>query len=269
MKLLNFTPLTAKHYSLMSYFTHQQWEFILKSIYKRANYCCEICHQNQEPVKPYVSWNYNDDEHIMHLEKILTICPNCDEINHLNEMSDSKELNRLLKHFQTINNIPQHEVKQILEQETGQYNTRSKYYWTVDIRNLRKYIESKVPTPKDLMDKKEMVNLSIINIQCGIEIYADENHLDNHEKKILNEVFNRFILSGPTMGYLENNIENQLIYFDKLAFIVDMMRSNIESINQYVMNKFEAILKSSFNPLENQNMVEKIYIKLAEVQKNL
>lgn len=181
-------PRTAWYQNLRSLFTTQQWDFIRKTAYHRANYCCEICGGKglKHPVEAHEEWHYDDENHVITLDRVTAICPDCHRVKHIGLAEVRNELDIALEHLSKINQQSMEESKAQAKRAFEVWCERSSHQWTMNLKNLREWINNKVPLPESVILAQKEVNELRVTIQKTVESLA----LQHHEKPIVNHNFN-------------------------------------------------------------------------------
>lgn len=231
---IELVPATVWFSNLRSLFTSAQWDFIRKTAYKRANYRCEICSGvgDEHPVEAHEEWNYDDENHVITLNKVTALCPACHKVKHIGFAQISGNYESAFHQFKNVNYINDDKAEKLIEKAFKTWEKRSQYHWEIKIENVRKWIEKYVPTPADIQQKINITNELQIEIQKNIEAIAKSLKLNSKQLKTLN--FNAItMLNAYKSGRgLEETIENKLQYYSVLNPLMQFIQKYVAENNQ-------------------------------------
>lgn len=142
MKLLpELVPQSAWNSNLHTMLPKHQWDTLRNQTYKRANYQCEICggKGKTHPVECHEIWQYNEQNGVQKLVKLISLCPACHQVKHIGLASKRGQLNQALKHMCEINGFTTKEqVQKVLTNALTEWQRLSKRDWTLDISAIDK-----------------------------------------------------------------------------------------------------------------------------------
>ena len=131
-------PKSMHYVNLRSELSKEEWNFIKKLVYKRANYRCEICGQigPKWPVEAHEIWKYDEKNGIMKLDKIMALCPDCHLSHHLGFAQIKGKYEQAINHLKEINNFTEKELEIYLDKLWKDWERRNKINWKLDIKNI-------------------------------------------------------------------------------------------------------------------------------------
>lgn len=138
---IELIPKTCFFSNVRSEVTKEQWDKIRKTVYKKANYICEICGGKglSHPVECHEIWNYDKKNQVQKLERMIALCPNCHAVKHMG-LSEIRGRGREAKiHLATVNNLNIDEAEKYIIKEFDVWRERSKLEWKLDISHLEEY----------------------------------------------------------------------------------------------------------------------------------
>ena len=146
MKLtIELVPQTAFYNNIRSELPKQDWDFLRRAFYKKAEYKCEICGGvgEQHPVECHEIWEYNDKKHIQKLVGLIALCPLCHQCKHwgLSQIRGLEE--ECIKHLCKINRITKAKAYDLVEQAFGVWRGRSEHDWKSDIKYIDKVLQKR------------------------------------------------------------------------------------------------------------------------------
>ena len=151
---IEFVPTTCWYKNVRSIVSPEQWDIIRKSVYKRANYVCDICGDRgkEHPVECHEIWEYDDIKQIQILKGFQALCPSCHEVKHLGRSELTGRGKVAHEWFMKINNLTEKEAKELILDARIQFYIRSQKSWT---RNIDILIEFGIELNLLLQDKKK------------------------------------------------------------------------------------------------------------------
>lgn len=140
---INLVPKTAWYSNLRSYFTATEWNTIRKTVYKRANWCCEICggKGNRHPVEAHEEWLYDDETHIQSLDRIYALCPECHRCKHPGLAKIRNEQKQVVEQLMKVNQYDLKSANEQIRQAMAVFLERSNHQWTLNETQLLKIKE--------------------------------------------------------------------------------------------------------------------------------
>ncbi|MEM1243759.1 MAG: ankyrin repeat domain-containing protein [Pseudomonadota bacterium] len=132
---LELVPKTAWHENLRSKLSKYQWDKIRKQNYQNANYCCEICGDDESTysVECNEVWTYDDKNKVQILAGLEVLCPSCHQVKHFG-LSQQRGLGeKVLGHLAKINQWTEPEANAYVKSAFQQWHERSQHQWQQDI----------------------------------------------------------------------------------------------------------------------------------------
>lgn len=146
MKLtIELVPQSCWYSNVRSNVSGDEWDVIRKKCYKEAGHVCEICGdtgKNQgvnHNVECHEIWNYDDEKHIQKLTGLIALCPNCHKTKHVGLAQINGEENIVIDQLVRVNNIPEFDAINYIEDSFHIWKDRSDYEWELDISYLDEY----------------------------------------------------------------------------------------------------------------------------------
>lgn len=143
MKLtVELVPQTCWFSNVRSAVSPAQWDFIRKQVYSAAYDTCEICGGvgDKHPVECHEVWNYDDENHIQKLERMIALCPDCHSVKHFGFTSMYRDVDRAVDHFRKVNQMKKlKKVNAYFVEVFKVWTERSKFEWKLDISALTDY----------------------------------------------------------------------------------------------------------------------------------
>lgn len=141
MKLtIELVPESCWYSNVRSEVSKEEWDYLRKDCYKKANYCCEICGGKGDkwPVECHEIWNYDDKKKIQKLERLIALCPNCHKVKHIGLTTMNGELDLAIRHLMIVNKISEKEANSIIKKSFSIWKKRNQFDWSLDISYLDK-----------------------------------------------------------------------------------------------------------------------------------
>ena len=126
---IELVPKTAWYKNLRSLFSKEEWDYIRKKIYKRANYRCEICGIYNTKLEAHEEWDYDDKNKTFTLKNILCLCSKCHRCKHIGLAQIQGHFEECVKHLMKINNQTYQETLNQIDEAFIIWEERSKYNW--------------------------------------------------------------------------------------------------------------------------------------------
>lgn len=141
MKLgIELVPSSTWSWNLRSELSSGEWDKLRKSVYQRANYCCEVCggKGSKHPVECHERWRYDDLRHIQTLVGLEALCPKCHMVRHIG-LTFKRGLGHVaLAHLVKINGCTLREAENMVTEAFAVWQLRSTHEWKLDTSWLRK-----------------------------------------------------------------------------------------------------------------------------------
>lgn len=134
MLTIELVPKSSWYTNVRSEVSQKEWDLIRKSVYKRAGYRCEVCggRGTDHPVECHEVWEYDDDNHVQTLQKMVALCPSCHEVKHIGRASLNGNRLRAAEHLAEVNGWTLPKAKIYIQKSFEKWRERSQHEWTVD-----------------------------------------------------------------------------------------------------------------------------------------
>ena len=135
---IELVPSTSWFTNLRSLLKKKDWDVLRKEVYTLAKYSCEICGSKGEQwaVECHEVWEYDDENKIQKLKKLIALCPPCHEVKHMGYANLRNRGELAIKHLAKINNWSIAEAKTYVEECFKVWSWRSKFEWQLDLSYL-------------------------------------------------------------------------------------------------------------------------------------
>ena len=113
---------------------NKEWRKIRETVKLTADGMCEICGIKRDRYMIcHEDWHYDDKKHIATLVRFMWICPNCNGVLHLKNLSNPELLFNVIAHLMRVNEIESEGVFELLSRAQREYDERSQHEWTIVI----------------------------------------------------------------------------------------------------------------------------------------
>jgi len=122
------------------------WEWIKRISYKKANYRCEICNGvgNKHPVECHEVWDFDIDNKIQKLTGLVSLCPTCHKVKHIGLAFVKGEENIAIQQLKVVNGWTDKDVYKYIEESFLIYEALSRIQWNLDLSFLDEILINKV-----------------------------------------------------------------------------------------------------------------------------
>ena len=108
----NLIPKTTWENNLRKVLPREEWDTLRRTVYERANYCCQICNASDVQLHAHEEWSYDYENAYQHLNDVIALCKWCHHCQHLgfaNILIRNGKLDptRLVAHWCQVNNLPE------------------------------------------------------------------------------------------------------------------------------------------------------------------
>ena len=112
-----------------------EWNRLRRSVYKDADYRCEICGGvgPKHPVECHERWLYNEHTKTQVLVGLIALCPSCHEVKHIGRTMSIGKGSLALAHLMEVNGWDADEAALYIEDAFEVWERRSAEDWTLDI----------------------------------------------------------------------------------------------------------------------------------------
>lgn len=160
MKLeVELVPKTSWFSNLRSVLSQKDWDTIRKSVYKEANYRCQICNGvgPNWPVECHETWMYHGI--LSHskggmgqqaLVDLVALCPACHQCKHFGFAQVRGNFQQVLDHFSKVNGISVERAKAYFTNAMDIWRERSKIEWELDLSYIKERYGIEIKEDKTL-----------------------------------------------------------------------------------------------------------------------
>jgi len=135
---IEMVPQTAWFKNVRSAVRPRDWDNIRRKVYQRASFCCQICggQGSRHPVEAHEIWDYDDENHVQKLDRVIALCPACHRVKHMGfSRSQGLEAEAEL-HLARVNGWTLKQARTYIDQSFTQWTKRSQVNWTMDMEHL-------------------------------------------------------------------------------------------------------------------------------------
>jgi hypothetical protein len=136
---IELVPKTCWFSNVRSEATEEQWDRIRKDVYKKANYCCEICGgkgQHSHRVECHEVWEYDDSAHIQKLAGLVALCSACHEVKHFGLAQVRGREHAAALHLAEVNGWNIRRAHTYTDEVFRVWRARSEHNWELDLGYL-------------------------------------------------------------------------------------------------------------------------------------
>jgi hypothetical protein len=116
---------------------NKEWRKIREAVKLTADGACEICGTKRDRYMVcHEDWHYDDKKHIATMFRFMWICPDCNGVLHLKNLSNIDLLFNVIAHLMRVNEIKSDKgVFELLSRAQHEYDERSQHEWTIVINS--------------------------------------------------------------------------------------------------------------------------------------
>jgi hypothetical protein len=135
---VELVPSTSWYANVRSHLPEEEWDLVRRAVYRRARYRCEVCGGRGEhhPVECHEVWDYDDEQHVQRLDRLVALCPACHQVKHLGLASVNGRYDEALQHLADVNGWTLEEAGHHADAAFAQWSERSRHEWTVNLGPL-------------------------------------------------------------------------------------------------------------------------------------
>lgn len=121
--------------NLRSELPRKEWDRLRKSVYKAANYRCEVCNGvgPKHPVECHERWEYDESTKVQSLVGLIALCPSCHEVKHIGRAGVMGRAAQALSHLMEVNDWDLNQATEYVDDCFSVWARRSKEDWKLDI----------------------------------------------------------------------------------------------------------------------------------------
>ena len=138
---IELVPSTSWCTNLRSLLPKSKWDELRKQCYRDANYCCEICSGKgtKHPVECHEVWEYDDENHIQKLKRLIALCPKCHTVKHIGKASVAGKFDSAVLQFMRVNQCDHDMAMSYIRKRFVKYGERSRHQWELDLGELEEF----------------------------------------------------------------------------------------------------------------------------------
>lgn len=143
---IELVPKSCWFSNVRSEVTKDEWDKIRKTVYKEADYKCEICggKGNQHPVECHEIFSYDDENKIQKLERMVALCPNCHKVKHYGLWELKGMAHIVKKHLMKVNGWNKKDAEEYIAGCFELWSQRSAHQWKLDLSFLENEYDIKL-----------------------------------------------------------------------------------------------------------------------------
>ena len=136
---IDLIPESSFFRNVRSHVTQQKWNKIRESVFKAANYRCEICNEQgkKHPVECHEIWEYNNN--VQKLIGLIALCPNCHTVKHFGLAQIMGKEKAAHKHLKKVNQWDNEQADLHIQKAFKLWAERSLIKWELDLTYLENY----------------------------------------------------------------------------------------------------------------------------------
>ena len=137
VKLLTveLVPSSCWFSNVRSHVSKPNWDYLRKSVYKKANYLCESCggRGRNWPVECHEIWHYDEQQKIQTLKGLTALCPRCHQVKHIGLARIQGYESQAISHLCFVNDWSNVQAKIYLDKIWHTWQMRSCLDWKLDL----------------------------------------------------------------------------------------------------------------------------------------
>ncbi len=126
---VDMVPYKAWYSNLRNELAEGEWDKIRKSVYKKTNYCCEICNAKSERLEAHERWKFDVNTKTQTLVNIEGLCSACHEVTHIGLASVRGNTNRAITHMMKVNRTTKDECAREIVESVNRVYKLNNYQW--------------------------------------------------------------------------------------------------------------------------------------------
>jgi len=141
---IELIPKTCHFSNVRTMVSSKDWDKLRFASYELADNKCEICGNNglnqgyKHRVECHEVWEYDDENHIQKLIKLISLCVSCHQVKHIGRAIVIGKEKDCHKQLIKVNSWTQEQVNEHILESFKLHKERSKYKWLLDISLLEK-----------------------------------------------------------------------------------------------------------------------------------
>ena len=135
---VELVPSTSWGSNLRSVLPPAEWARLSRQVRTEAGMRCEICggRGKHHPVECHEVWEYDDENLIQRLVRLIALCPDCHAVKHIGRTTELGHGREARKHLGSVNGWAPSEVAEHLRGALAVHRVRSRHAWTLDLTSL-------------------------------------------------------------------------------------------------------------------------------------
>lgn len=146
MLYVELVPKTCWKSNLRDHLSTQQWDFIRRQVYAKAQYTCQICGARNVKLECHEVWKYTKNN-VQQLIGLAALCQLCHAAKHIGYAKHAGKYHHAIRHMMQINGWSRRQVEQHVEAAIEIAVERGKHSWQLDLSwltaNYGIYVKSK------------------------------------------------------------------------------------------------------------------------------
>lgn len=120
------------------------WEWIKRLSYRKANYRCEICNGvgDRHPVECHEMWEFDMNSKVQKLIGLISLCPTCHKTKHIGLAFINKEEDIVINQLKKINKWENEDVYKYINESFLIHDILSSIEWELDLSYLNDVIKN-------------------------------------------------------------------------------------------------------------------------------
>lgn len=142
---IELVPQSCWYSNVRSNVTKQEWDFIRRKCYAKAEHKCEVCGdtgKNQgiaHAVECHEIWQYLSATKTQKLVGMVALCPRCHKVKHPGLAQIRGETEIVVKQLMKVNSMSRMDALAYIEDAFREWRQRNESKWTLDISMLNDY----------------------------------------------------------------------------------------------------------------------------------
>jgi hypothetical protein len=141
---VELVPKTSRYDSVRALVDEPTWERICRQVYREADDRCEVCGGRgpEHPVECHEVWRYDDQTWVQTLLRMIALCPDCHEVEHIGFASVHGTALQARTHLARVNGWTRAQTDAHVGEAFRVWAQRSQRPWTLDLEGLRRYVSA-------------------------------------------------------------------------------------------------------------------------------
>ena len=142
MLTIELVPRTVWYSNLRSELSKEQWDFLRRACYRKAEYVCEICGGEgpKWPVECHEIWEFDDSQRTQTLKGLIALCPDCHSVKHIGLAGMLGKGQATRAHLARVNGWSAKQAQDCVRKAFALWEERSQHDWTLDISWIEQHL---------------------------------------------------------------------------------------------------------------------------------